>query len=107
LPLLIGWFSLNVPSGLGVYWIINNFVSTATSVFIRNQLAPATANISSSSSSGSSSSSSVNGSSNIQDAEIKSVSQSTSFEEAKGFGTPSQSISDSEIDGEIIAGNDR
>jgi YidC/Oxa1 family membrane protein insertase len=103
LPLLIGWFSLNVPSGLGVYWIINNFVSTATSVFIRNQLAPATAAIGSSSGS----SSSVNGSSNIQDAEIKSVSQSTSFEEAKGFGTPSQSISDSEIDGEIIAGNDR
>jgi YidC/Oxa1 family membrane protein insertase len=103
LPLLIGWFSLNVPSGLGVYWIINNFVSTATSVFIRNQLAPATAAIGSSGSS-----SSVNGSnSNIQDAEIKSVSQSTSFEEAKGFGTPSQSISDSEIDGEIIAGNDR
>jgi YidC/Oxa1 family membrane protein insertase len=106
LPLLIGWFSLNVPSGLGVYWIINNFVSTATSVFIRNQLAPATAAIGSSSS-GSSVNGSSSSSSNIQDAEIKSVSQSTSFEEAKGFGTPSQSISDSEIDGEIIAGNDR
>ncbi|CAM9389944.1 unnamed protein product [Pylaiella littoralis] len=39
LPLMIGWFSLSVPSALGLYWILNNFVSTATSVFIRNQIA--------------------------------------------------------------------
>ncbi|CAM9138232.1 unnamed protein product [Choristocarpus tenellus] len=38
LPLLIGWFSLNVPAGLGVYWIVNNFVSTASSVYIKNQV---------------------------------------------------------------------
>lgn len=35
MPLLIGWFSLNVPSGLGVYWVTNNLVSTAQTVFIR------------------------------------------------------------------------
>lgn len=32
LPLMIGWFSLNVPSGLGIYWITNNLVSTAISL---------------------------------------------------------------------------
>lgn len=39
LPLMIGWFSLSVPSALGLYWILNNFISTGTSVFIRNQIA--------------------------------------------------------------------
>lgn len=38
LPLMIGWFSLSVPSALGLYWILNNFISTGTSVFIRNQV---------------------------------------------------------------------
>lgn len=42
LPLMIGWFSLSVPSALGLYWILNNFISTATSVFIRNQIAAET-----------------------------------------------------------------
>lgn len=35
LPLMIGWFSLNVPSGLGLYWITNNVVTTATTLLIR------------------------------------------------------------------------
>lgn len=38
LPLMIGWFSLNVPSALCVYWVTNNVVTTATSVIIRNSL---------------------------------------------------------------------
>lgn len=38
MPLLIGWFSLNVPSGLGVYWVTNNLLSTAQTVYIRSQL---------------------------------------------------------------------
>lgn len=38
LPLLIGWFSLNVPSALCVYWVTNNIVTTASSVIIRNSL---------------------------------------------------------------------
>ena len=27
---MIGYFSLSVPAGLGLYWIVNNFLSTAT-----------------------------------------------------------------------------
>lgn len=38
LPLLIGWFSLSVPSALSVYWVTNNIVTTATSIIIRNNL---------------------------------------------------------------------
>lgn len=38
LPLMIGWFSLSVPSALGLYWILNNFISTGTSVLIRKQV---------------------------------------------------------------------
>ncbi|KAJ1469171.1 60Kd inner membrane protein-domain-containing protein [Baffinella frigidus] len=37
LPLMIGWFSLNVPAGLGVYWVINNGLSTGQQWFIRQQ----------------------------------------------------------------------
>merc|ERR1712087_56575 len=39
LPLMIGWFSLNVPSGLGLYWITNNVVTTATTLLIRRSVA--------------------------------------------------------------------
>lgn len=39
LPLMIGWFSLNVPSGLGLYWITNNVVTTATTLLIRQSVA--------------------------------------------------------------------
>lgn len=38
LPLMIGWFSLSVPSALSVYWVTNNIITTATSVMIRNNL---------------------------------------------------------------------
>ncbi|KAL3906958.1 MAG: hypothetical protein SGILL_009068 [Bacillariaceae sp.] len=38
LPLMIGWFSLNVPSALCVYWVTNNIITTASSVIIRNSL---------------------------------------------------------------------
>ena len=38
LPLMIGWFSLNVPSALCVYWVTNNVVTTGTTVLIRNNL---------------------------------------------------------------------
>jgi len=39
LPIMIGWFALNVPSALSVYWVVNNIVTTATSVLIRNSIA--------------------------------------------------------------------
>ena len=38
LPLMIGWFSLNVPAALCIYWVTNNIVTTATSVLIRNSM---------------------------------------------------------------------
>ncbi len=31
--------SLNIPAGLGLYWIVNNVITTLTSVFIRGQIA--------------------------------------------------------------------
>lgn len=38
LPIMIGWFALNVPAALSVYWVVNNIVTTATSLFIRSTL---------------------------------------------------------------------
>ena len=35
LPLMLGYFSLSVPAGLGVYWVTNNVLSTATTGGIR------------------------------------------------------------------------
>ena len=35
LPIQVGYFSLNVPSGLGVYWIANNIITTLTTVAVR------------------------------------------------------------------------
>jgi len=36
LPVLIGWFSLNVPAALGIYWVANNFITTALTLQIRS-----------------------------------------------------------------------
>lgn len=35
LPILIGWFSLNVPSALGIYWLANNLSTTGSSFAIK------------------------------------------------------------------------
>lgn len=35
LPFVLGWFSLNVPSGLTLYWFTNNILSTAQSVYLK------------------------------------------------------------------------
>ncbi|CAA6656822.1 unnamed protein product [Spirodela intermedia] len=35
LPLMIGYFSLSVPSGLSIYWFVNNVLSTAQQVWLR------------------------------------------------------------------------
>jgi len=43
LPLLIGYFSLNVPSALGIYWLVNNIITTVFTVQIRNGLETAAA----------------------------------------------------------------
>jgi len=36
LPLMIGYFSLSVPSGLSIYWFTNNVLSTAQQVWLKN-----------------------------------------------------------------------
>lgn len=38
LPLLFAFFALNVPCGLGVYWITNSVVSTATMIFVKSRV---------------------------------------------------------------------
>jgi YidC/Oxa1 family membrane protein insertase len=38
LPIMIGWFSLSVPAALSVYWVVNNIVTTATSLWIRSSM---------------------------------------------------------------------
>mmetsp|Transcript_21340 Transcript_21340/g.20500 ORF Transcript_21340/g.20500 Transcript_21340/m.20500 type:complete len:428 (-) Transcript_21340:295-1578(-) len=38
LPLLIGYFSLNVPAALGIYWVANNIITTALTVVIKSGL---------------------------------------------------------------------
>ena len=38
LPILFGFFALNVPSGLGVYWVTNTLVTTASNVAIKAQV---------------------------------------------------------------------
>lgn len=38
LPLMVGWFSLNVPAALGLYWITNNVITTALTLQIRGSL---------------------------------------------------------------------
>lgn len=38
LPVMIGWFALNVPAALSVYWVVNNLVTTTTTLAIRNSM---------------------------------------------------------------------
>jgi len=38
LPLMVGWFSLNVPAALGIYWVVNNIVTTLLTLQIRSSL---------------------------------------------------------------------
>ena len=35
LPLMIGWFAMNAPSGLGLYWVFNNVLTTLTTVTVK------------------------------------------------------------------------
>lgn len=36
LPFMVGWFALNVPAALGIYWVVNNVVTTATTLYVRS-----------------------------------------------------------------------
>lgn len=42
LPVMVGFFALNVPSGLCVYWIVNNIFTTASTLLIRRNVLAAT-----------------------------------------------------------------
>jgi len=35
LPFLLGWFAMNAPAGLGLYWVFNNVLTTASTVTIK------------------------------------------------------------------------
>uniref|UniRef100_A0A7S2N3C6 Membrane insertase YidC/Oxa/ALB C-terminal domain-containing protein n=1 Tax=Haptolina brevifila TaxID=156173 RepID=A0A7S2N3C6_9EUKA len=35
LPFMLGWFAMNAPSGLGLYWVFNNMLTTAQTVTIK------------------------------------------------------------------------
>ena len=35
LPVMVGFFSLNVPAGLTIYWFCNNLITTASTLYIR------------------------------------------------------------------------
>jgi len=35
LPLMIGWFAMNAPAGLGLYWIFNNILTTVSTVTVK------------------------------------------------------------------------
>lgn len=37
LPVMIGWFALNVPSGLTLYWFTNNILTTGQTLWLRSQ----------------------------------------------------------------------
>ena len=38
LPIMLSYFSLSVPAGLGVYWVVNNLLSTVTTMSIKTYL---------------------------------------------------------------------
>lgn len=38
LPFMIGWFALNVPAALGIYWCVNNIVTTASTLYVRSNM---------------------------------------------------------------------
>jgi len=38
LPLVVAFFSINVPAGLAVYWIVNNLLTTAVTLALKSQI---------------------------------------------------------------------
>ena len=36
LPLMVGYFSLTLPAGMGLYWLANNVFTTATTYYLKN-----------------------------------------------------------------------
>ena len=45
---MIGWFAMNAPSGLGLYWVFNNVLTTVSTVTVKKlveQASPVTCNL--------------------------------------------------------------
>ena len=40
LPFLIGWFSLNLPAGCALYWLVNTTLTTVQQVYIKGLFLP-------------------------------------------------------------------
>mmetsp|Transcript_32640 Transcript_32640/g.48708 ORF Transcript_32640/g.48708 Transcript_32640/m.48708 type:complete len:424 (-) Transcript_32640:230-1501(-) len=38
LPFMVGWFALNVPAALGIYWVVNNIVTTSTTLYVKSTM---------------------------------------------------------------------
>jgi len=93
LPLMVGWFSLNVPAALGIYWITNNVITTLLTLQIRSSL-PA---VDISTSSGSASTVSM------PDMNTSDWSPSTAREKPAGFGSVVDDVKPiTAIDAEIV-----
>lgn len=37
LPVMVAFFSFNVPAGLGIYWVFNNMLTTVVTLFVKNK----------------------------------------------------------------------
>jgi len=101
LPLMVGWFSLNVPAALGIYWITNNVITTIITLQIRSSL-PSVAPVTP----GTSSSTSVSMSTGTDD-----WSPVTKREKPTGFAAPSGLSDDgvktiTAIDAEVVDGDE-
>jgi YidC/Oxa1 family membrane protein insertase len=98
LPLMIGWFSLNVPAALTVYWVTNNIITTSSSLYIRNSISDEPAV-----SASSSSTSTID-----KESPAKGSMFSAPREKPSGFSAPSFSrddikpITSSAIDAEVV-----
>lgn len=97
LPLLIGWFSLNVPAALGIYWVANNFITTALTLQIRSSFSPMTPVVPS-------------GGGAVMDVETKSFTPAPIGEKPAGFGTVERSTDSvkpiTPMDAEIVDESD-
>jgi YidC/Oxa1 family membrane protein insertase len=89
LPLMIGWFSLNVPAALGIYWVTNNIITTATSVIIKNTMKAQPVSV-------------AGGSGSSSRAAEPPTIFSPPREKPAGFGTSSSATAAKAIDAEVV-----
>lgn len=101
LPLLIGWFSLNVPAALGIYWVANNVITTLITLQIRSGLDIGAASVGSSATSV-----------GVEMEPPTTFRPAPMREKPSGFATPASAVLDDEvkpitpIDAEIVPADD-